>query len=389
MADALQEYVVSLIKPEGTTGTTAVEDLAGPEWTFRSTAQIVESATRFPDGALRFDGAEGGGLDTDTEMDFSASDFCIEVFHEPVTRAGTIPNNFDTIFSKSETGGSDQWGFLYAAAIGHPYSIYWRNSAGQELVTPINSGMVVGQRYHLAFVKEGAAYRIYKDGALLTSGTGNSINTNNNLRLFRWCSYRGVEHSSNALQGESRITLGHHRYDTAFTAPTSFEWTPPSSGAFGTITGTVKIDGVAAQRQLIGISYAPQEFEGEETPRRIVVGETTSAEDGTYTLETPGFIDEVIVLALDNYGEIWRPNRAYLVGQRIRPTRGNETGYGYDITIAGDSGSTEPEWWVPAGGSDTGSIGAATAVARPLWWSVAHAPILPTAIEPEEPDPGP
>ena len=158
-------------------------------------------------------------------------------------------------------------------------------------------------------------------------------------------------------------------------------------GVLGAITGTVKIDGVAAQRQLIGISYAPQEFEGEETPRRIVVGETTSAEDGTYTLETQGFIDEVIVLALDNYGEIWRPNRAYEVGDRIRPTRGNETGYGYDITIAGTSGATEPDWWVPAGGSDTGSIGTATAQAKPLWWSVAHAPILPTEIDPEDSEP--
>ena len=182
-----------------------------------------------------------------------------------------------------------------------------------------------------------------------------------------------------------------HKWGIAGSLPPGHDYkdSPPQIEAeevptLGTITGTVKIDGVAAQRQLIGISYAPQEFDGEDEPRRIVVGETTSAEDGTYTLETPGFIDEVIVLALDNYGEIWRPNRAYEVGDRIRPTRGNETGYGYDITIAGDSGSTEPEWWVPAGGSDTGSIGAATAQAKPLWWSVAHAPILPTPSEAPE-----
>lgn len=161
---------------------------------------------------------------------------------------------------------------------------------------------------------------------------------------------------------------------------------PPGedTGSFGQITGTVKIDGVGVERQLIGISYEPQLIGDEETPRRIVVGEATSAADGTYTLETPGFLDEVIVLALDNYGEMWRPNRAYTVGQRIRPTRGNETGYGYDVSIAGDSGSTEPEWWVPAGGSETGSIGTATAAAKPLWWSVAQAPILPTPSEAPE-----
>lgn len=154
------------------------------------------------------------------------------------------------------------------------------------------------------------------------------------------------------------------------------------SSIYGEISGVVKIDESPAERDLIAISYEPQlidDGQGGTTEKRIVVAETRSAPDGTYTMQTPGFIDEVVVLALDNYGEVWRPNRSYNVGQRIRPTQGNETGFGYDITAAGNSGETEPLWWVPAGGSDTGQIGAATARAKPLWWSVAHAPILPTA----------
>lgn len=152
--------------------------------------------------------------------------------------------------------------------------------------------------------------------------------------------------------------------------------------ADGTIEGVVEIDGTPVQRELIAISYEKQG----DPPARVVVGEASSAVDGTYTLTTPGFIDEVIVLALDHYGEVWRPNQEYTFGQRIRPTKGNETGYGYDITVAGNSGATEPAWWVPAGGSTQGQIGTATAEAAPLWWSVAHAPILP---EPSEPPPEP
>lgn len=166
-----------------------------------------------------------------------------------------------------------------------------------------------------------------------------------------------------------------------------------AGGSYGQIFGTVTINDTPAPRQLIGISYRPQVFVDpvteKEVTRRIVVGETISAPDGTYTLQTPGFLDEVIVLALDDYGEVWKANQEYSVGQRIRPTKGNETGYGYDIAIAGNSGATEPAWWVPVGGSNQGQIGTAVAEAAPLWWSVAHAPILPQVIggdDPEEED---
>lgn len=155
------------------------------------------------------------------------------------------------------------------------------------------------------------------------------------------------------------------------------------SGQYGEISGVVTVEDSPVERDLIAISYDKQSVDdgaGGTVQRRLVVGETRSATDGTYTLQTPGFVDEVVVLALDNYGETWRPNVEYSVGQRVRPTKGNETGYGYDITVAGNSGPTEPAWWLPAGGSDTGEIGGATAQARPLWWSVAHAPVLPTAL---------
>lgn len=195
---------------------------------------------------------------------------------------------------------------------------------------------------------------------------------------------------------EFQVTNGVCRNTAGYVVPDALLPTtdiePPAEGVFGEITGSVEIDGNPVERDLIAISYAKQTLDdgqGGTIERRIVVGEAQSASDGTYTLQTPGFVDEVVVLALDNYGELWRPNREYEVGQRIRPTKGNETGYGYDITVAGNSGETEPLWWVPAGGNSEGQIGTATAEAKPLWWSVAHAPILPTAIEPEEPEPEP
>jgi hypothetical protein len=144
----------------------------------------------------------------------------------------------------------------------------------------------------------------------------------------------------------------------------------------GQVSGTVRVGGVAVVRDLIAISYEKQSVAvGEDYEyRRIVVGEATSSEDGTYTVSMPGFVDEVIVLALENYGSTWQPDTDYVSGDRVRPTV--PSGYAYDITVGGNSGATEPAWWTD--GSD--AIGAATGQAVEIFWSVAHAPLSPDIL---------
>lgn len=152
---------------------------------------------------------------------------------------------------------------------------------------------------------------------------------------------------------------------------------------YGEISGTVQVEGVNAERDIIGISYEPQtvdDGQGGTVERRIVVGATRSGPDGTYTLQMPDFVGETMVLCLADYGEQWLPNRAYTVGERLRPTPGNETGYVYVITGAGTSDVTEPGWIVPAGGVDTMQVGTAMVQAVQAWWSLAHAPITPQLV---------
>ena len=155
---------------------------------------------------------------------------------------------------------------------------------------------------------------------------------------------------------------------------------------YGKIEGTVTINGeTAAARQLVAVSLAPQdtgEVDGNGDPilANQVVGAGVSAEDGTYTLALPGFFDETIVVALDTYGERWKPNRTYTAGDKIRPTLGNETGYVYECTIGGISDPTEPTWWIDDGSNASGSVGTATFDAIPAWAPVAHAPVIPTYV---------
>jgi hypothetical protein len=178
---------------------------------------------------------------------------------------------------------------------------------------------------------------------------------------------------------EASLPLAHPYKDQA----------PGEFATGGQVTGTVTVNGQPAVRDLIAITYAKQEITpevGDPFEQRLVVGETTSAEDGTYTLSTGAFLQEVIILAMEDYGAEWKPNRTLVVGDRIRPTQPNQTGYVYEVTIAGNSGATEPEaWLVPTGAITTMDIGTATAIALPMYWSLAHAPVLPESINPTTP----
>jgi hypothetical protein len=154
---------------------------------------------------------------------------------------------------------------------------------------------------------------------------------------------------------------------------------------YGEIKGTVVILGQPVERELVAVSYEKidtGEVDANLDPifARTVVGETRSAVDGSYTMDMAGFFDEAIIIALPDYGIVWKPNTSYDLGDRIRPTLGNETGYVYECTIAGNSDSVEPVWWVDNGGASTGAVGAATFLAVASWWPVAHAPITPVYI---------
>ena len=152
---------------------------------------------------------------------------------------------------------------------------------------------------------------------------------------------------------------------------------------YGELTGQVTIAASGVARELVGVSFLPFDVPGSDdgtgnlVSAQQVVGTASSAADGTYTMTLPGFSGDVIVVALDEYGEVFRPSRSYLVGDKIRPTVGNETGYVYQCTISGTSGPTEPTWWLNTGGTSLGTVGAATFEALEAWWPVAHAPIAP------------
>lgn len=127
------------------------------------------------------------------------------------------------------------------------------------------------------------------------------------------------------------------------------------------VAGTVKIDGVAATRDVIVIKDDPA--------GRQVVAEGQSAGDGTFDITYNDWAGSVIVLALDEYGDEFSTETALNMGQVVHPETPN--GYVYQVTAAGTTGTEEPAW------STSGSVtsGGVTFNVLPYYRPVASGPL--------------
>lgn len=127
------------------------------------------------------------------------------------------------------------------------------------------------------------------------------------------------------------------------------------------VAGTVKIDGVAAARDVIVIKDDPA--------GRQVVADGQSASDGTFDITYNDWAGSVVVLALDEYGDEFAAEAALSVGHVVHPATPN--GYVYKVTAAGTTGAEEPAW------STSGSVisGSVTFNALPYYRPVASGPL--------------
>jgi len=127
------------------------------------------------------------------------------------------------------------------------------------------------------------------------------------------------------------------------------------------VAGTVKIDGVAAARDVIVIKDDPA--------GRAVVAVGQSAGDGTFDITYNDWAGAVIALALDEYGDEFSTETALNMGQVVHPITPN--GYVYKVTDAGTTGTEEPTW------PTTGSVqsGGVTFAAQPYYRPVASGPL--------------
>jgi hypothetical protein len=140
------------------------------------------------------------------DFNFGSGNFTIECFFNPIDiPSGSFVRLFDT-------------GLITCFFVGG--SIYFRNGeANAELVTPVAHGLSNGIWYHLAFVRSGTTYSIYRDGSLLTSGTGGTITSAS--APFYIGTNTGWNQPLNGHVNSFRVTNGQALYTTTFTPSTT------------------------------------------------------------------------------------------------------------------------------------------------------------------------
>lgn len=161
------------------------------------------------------------------------------------------------------------------------------------------------------------------------------------------------------------------------------------TGQSSKVSGVVQIDGTPAQRTVRAFSYdpTPHDIDGANVDLSKSLGHAVSdPETGDYTIDLlAGYDKRIFVVAFDDYGDDFTPDKALSVGDRVHPTTPN--GHVWECTGAGTLPSEEPTWIVD---TETAQLyGTASMIAKPFYRPMVHGPVTPEVFTVEEPDPGP
>lgn len=133
------------------------------------------------------------------------------------------------------------------------------------------------------------------------------------------------------------------------------------------IAGSVSIDGVPAQRDIIIIKIDPS--------GREVIAEGASESDGTFDISYLGWSGPVIALSIDKYGDQFEVAVPLNVGDVVHPAVAN--GYVYYVTLAGTTGDEEPVWLI-----DSAVVsGSVTFSPQPFYRPIASGPLMGAVID--------
>ncbi|WAB92476.1 hypothetical protein OSS47_00405 [Pseudomonas citronellolis] len=161
-------------------------------------------------------------------------------------------------------------------------------------------------------------------------------------------------------------------------AANSYQLPPTSSQT--KVDCRVTIDGSPASRAVVAVTSAPVVVNTPAGAKSmpVVVGYGVTDASGNLALDLAGYVGEVQLLAVDNWGSVWQPSETYQIGNIRRPTV--FAGVVYECTVPGVGDASEPTWWPYDGGEATGPVGTAVFKARPFSQPLAHGPRVPTVI---------
>ena len=138
----------------------------------------------------------------------------------------------------------------------------------------------------------------------------------------------------------------------------------------GRIMGTVRVDGIPAQREIVVVSA---QTEG----AAVLATAIPLSSSGAFDVSWNNYTGPVLAMMLDDLGRAWAPDTLYQQGAVIYPRAWN--GWQYECVSGGIGPTDEPTWW--AGEGVTATIGTATFKARQYIPAQVHGLIQPIVEE--------
>lgn len=190
--------VVLLLHCDGTDGSTAFSDVKGKTVTANGNAEISTAESKFGGASSSFNvNQDLLFIPTSPDFDLSSGDFTLEQW---------VRFNSSHFFTSFFNFQLDPCLYLFYE------SIYVRNHGNEQLVTPASHGMSLDTWHHIALVRAGTNYKVYRDGEEIASGSGGTVSPGNK-------SCEIGPSNPNGYIDEIRITKGFARYLEDFDPP--------------------------------------------------------------------------------------------------------------------------------------------------------------------------
>lgn len=172
-------------------------------------AQISTTQSKFGGSSMYFDGVgDWLNLPSNAIYAFGTGDFTIEAWVYVTTG---VPQ-YNGIFSSAGTGSTDIQFQLQDEKI--RVSSY----TAEIIVSDAGDALSLNTWTHIAVTRSGSTIRLFKDGALIKSGSDSTSWTQSGARVG---AVFGTTYPMNGYIDDLRITKGYARYTTGFTPPTT------------------------------------------------------------------------------------------------------------------------------------------------------------------------
>lgn len=204
-----------LLHFDGTNGSTVPTDEMGHDLTVIGNAHIDTSEKRFGTASGSFDGRGGLKVANSADLDFGSEDFTID---------GWFYFNAESVgyqFLIDGRGSSDQTGWVFYLENDNSLSFLSASATDWDNLALNDTGIVpeTGRWIHLAIVRNGNVFTMYKDGIAVKSGTNSGSIGSQTIDLTIGLGHVSPWAGFNGYMDELRISKGVARWTANFTPP--------------------------------------------------------------------------------------------------------------------------------------------------------------------------